>query len=102
MKILTQLQKLGLFRSICLAVLIVMSCAVHSDGQDEVLIPIRKNGKMGFADKTGKVVISPQFDTFAESFSEGMISVKIGEKWGLYRQNRQDRHQAAVRQNFTI
>src|ERR1051325_8349680 len=41
------------------------------------LFPIEDKGKYGFIDKTGKVVINPQFD-FAQNFSEDMAVVKVG------------------------
>ena len=44
--------------------------------------PIEENGKMGFRDLNGNVVIEPMFDE-AEMFSEGFSSVQIGNKWGL-------------------
>lgn len=57
--------------------------AISQDGED--YFPIRENGKTGFMDKTGKVVISPQFDaTLIEdgvTFSEGLAAVYVGDKW---------------------
>ena len=38
-------------------------------------------GKSGFIDKTGRIVINPQFDLPA-FFSEGLAAVFIGGKWG--------------------
>lgn len=41
---------------------------------------------MGFMDKTGKIVISPQFDSTLNedgvTFSEGLAAVYVGDKWG--------------------
>ena len=37
--------------------------------------------KMGFIDKTGKVVIEPIFD-FADNFSDGLAAVRMGDKRG--------------------
>ena len=42
---------------------------------------IRENGKYGFVDKNGNVVIEPQFDD-AWYFSEGRAAVKVGKKRG--------------------
>jgi hypothetical protein len=46
------------------------------------LYPINVNGKYGFMDRSGKTVITPQFDQ-TWGFSEGLASVKIGTKWGF-------------------
>ncbi|MDX2002737.1 MAG: WG repeat-containing protein [Chitinophagales bacterium] len=42
---------------------------------------IMKNGKTGFRDLDGNVVIEPKFD-MAEMFSEGLSAVQMGDKWG--------------------
>lgn len=41
-----------------------------------------QDGKCGFIDKKGKVIISFQFDT-ADSFSEGLAKVKQNDKYGF-------------------
>jgi hypothetical protein len=45
------------------------------------LLPVHVNGKYGFIDKTGKIIIHPQFD-WARDFKEGLAVVKIGGKYG--------------------
>ncbi|MEM7101897.1 MAG: WG repeat-containing protein [Bacteroidota bacterium] len=42
---------------------------------------IELNGKVGFIDYEGQVVIEPQFDD-AREFSEGMAAVKMNDRWG--------------------
>lgn len=42
---------------------------------------VKLNGKWGFVDGRGSMIISPQFDD-ALSFSEGLAAVKLDEKWG--------------------
>lgn len=68
--------------------LVLMFCIVGAlssfgqNGQEECgLFPIKKDGKWGYIDKTGKVVIEPQFDR-AAGFSEGLAFVWIGNKGG--------------------
>ena len=43
---------------------------------------VMQNGKTGFRDLDGKIVIEPKFDN-AEMFSEGLSTVKVGDKYGL-------------------
>lgn len=43
---------------------------------------IEKNGKTGFRDLDGKIVIKPIYD-MAEMFSEGYSAVQVGDKFGL-------------------
>lgn len=51
-----------------------------SDSRGTHLWPIVQNGKWGYIDKTGKIVIAPQFD-FAYSFSFGDVGfVNVGGK----------------------
>ena len=45
------------------------------------LYPIKVNGKYGFMDRSGKTIITPQFDG-AGGFSEGLADVRVGAKWG--------------------
>ena len=68
-----------LLRSIFISAL--LSLFLSSFSQD-ALFPIEEKGKYGFINKTGKVVITPQFE-FAESFSEGMAAVSVGGKRGF-------------------
>jgi len=56
-------------------------CKEFSEGLAGVML----NGKWGFIDRTGEVVISPQFDGFgffSERFSEGLAAVATGSKCG--------------------
>jgi hypothetical protein len=55
---------------------------IELDGFSEGLAPVKKGGKWGYVDTTGKFVIQPRFN-YAKSFSEGLAAVNIGEgKWG--------------------
>jgi hypothetical protein len=48
----------------------------------EGLARVQVGEKWGFIDKTGNLVIQPQFDEASE-FSEGLARVRIGDKWGF-------------------
>ena len=64
---------------ICLvffALILLASCQLK---KEESLFPVEVNGKLGYINKTGKIVIKPQFDyNEPEWFSEGLAVVKIG------------------------
>lgn len=45
-----------------------------------ITVQVAKNA-FGFLDKTGKLVVEPQFER-ADNFSEGLCPVRINEKWG--------------------
>ena len=59
------------------------SASRFSDGMARVQMggPMGKGGQLGLIDRTGKVVIKPQYQ-FAEDFSEGLCAVVIGGKYG--------------------
>jgi hypothetical protein len=48
----------------------------------EGLAKILVNKKFGYIDKTGQIVIKPQFES-AESFEEGLARIKLNNMWGL-------------------
>jgi hypothetical protein len=52
-------------------------------GEEKVgLFRVQIGSKYGFIDKTGKIVIKPQFDDALLGFFEGLAEVQIGGKWG--------------------
>jgi hypothetical protein len=65
--------------------LAVISCDFKSKDikkESVVLYPILQDGKWGYIDKTGKIVINPQFDN-AWRFNDGLAKVRFGEKYGF-------------------
>lgn len=54
----------------------MISCE-HSAPTRRALFPVSRNGKWGFVDATGTVVIEPQFDS-AKDFREGLALVRLG------------------------
>ncbi len=46
------------------------------------LYRIEENGKWGFIDSTGRMVIPATYDDSFYEFSEGLAAVQVGKKWG--------------------
>ncbi len=47
----------------------------------QALIPVKKGGKWGYINRTGKVIIDFKYES-ANVFSEGKACVKLANKWG--------------------
>jgi hypothetical protein len=45
-------------------------------------LPVQRDGKWGFLDLTGKIVIAPRFES-AYCFYEGLAAVRLNGKWGF-------------------
>ncbi len=64
--------------AVCLMVLPAASIFVFGqENKSDNWFPVRVNGKTGFIDRSGKVVIEPKFDG-ASYFSEGLAAVAFG------------------------
>lgn len=48
----------------------------------EGLVAVKVGGKYGYADKTGKIAIAPQFDEVYR-FTEELAGARIGSRWGF-------------------
>ncbi|HEY6190580.1 MAG TPA: WG repeat-containing protein [Pyrinomonadaceae bacterium] len=73
-------------RHLIIASFICMVC-LPADAQDRqsggrALFPIEQNDRWGYIDRTGQVVIPPQFEA-ADEFSEGLAAVEVRGKWGF-------------------
>jgi YARHG domain/WG containing repeat len=68
-----------------LFLILILSTVIHSElakaYEAIVLFLVEQDSKYGYIDKTGKIVIEPQFED-AEDFSEGLASIKIDGKYG--------------------
>ena len=73
-------------RRTALAFLVCVMClaAVAQDKGNEPgpLFPIEQNGKWGYIDRSGRVVVPTRFDV-ANDFSEGLGAVLVDGKWGF-------------------
>jgi hypothetical protein len=50
---------------------------------EPILFDVKVDGKWGFIDNTGKVVIQPQFEELGYGWYDGLMSVKQDGKWGF-------------------
>ena len=64
-------------KSILTSLMALACLGTHALAQNasESLLPIQQNGKWGYIDRSGELVIKPQFDS-AESFADGLALVR--------------------------
>src|SRR5919206_2169414 len=69
---------------LALALLLLATlCAAQARKSEEAfLFPVRQNDLWGYIDRTGKLIIKPQFDV-AWDFTEGLAYVKAGARRGI-------------------
>ncbi len=60
----------------------ISASGVPTSHSSEGLARVQLGNKYGFIDRSGQMVINPQFG-FAESFSEGLARVQLGNKYGF-------------------
>ena len=80
------MNRLRIILCVCVFVCVFfMAGCAHFRGEkivkDAPLYRISVNQKVGFIDRTGKIVIKPKFKK-AYNFYEGLACVKIGKKYG--------------------
>ena len=55
---------------------LLFAYAVYTaEGNSDARFPVKAQGKWGYIDKTGKLIIQPRFDD-AKPYSEGLAQVK--------------------------
>ncbi|MDX6271744.1 MAG: hypothetical protein QOD28_2967, partial [Acidobacteriota bacterium] len=67
---------------LCLVALCFASVAQERKKEAAALFPVRQEGKWGYIDRAGKIVIRPQYDV-AWEFTEGLAYVKSGAERGV-------------------
>lgn len=76
------MNKLCVWLGICVIVLVAPS-GYGAQRRDDDLTPFQTEGfRWGFKDKSGRVIIQPQFE-FAKPFSEGLAVVMLGGSYGF-------------------
>ncbi len=55
---------------------------VRREADENALFPAEQNGKWGFINRSGKIVIEPQFE-YAAEFSENLAWVQNGKMWSI-------------------
>jgi hypothetical protein len=72
----------ALFSIACISLSLSLSVSA-----DEELLPVRKNGKWGYIDHTGQLIIPIRYDQHCRPsvclFSEGLVRIDDGGKWGF-------------------
>ena len=72
----------------CLVAAILLSGRGIYAEEPKQLFTVVQDGKWGYIDRTGNVIIAPQFQQASE-FSEGVAAVNIDGKWGYIDQKGQ-------------
>lgn len=68
---------------VLIQLILIVPLLTFAQGQSETMLyPIVEDGRFGYIDENGSVVIKPQFND-AKPFHEGLARVKIGAKWGF-------------------
>lgn len=75
-----------LINTILIVICLAAFSAAHNVAAQEYIsdswFPVQVDGKYGFIDRTGKIVIEPTFESVG-IFAEGLADAKSGGKWGL-------------------
>src|SRR5437588_1819356 len=62
-------------------VILLATILILAFSHNTALFPVTVNGKIGYINSAGKVIIQPQFNN-AGRFEEGMAPVLSGRTWG--------------------
>src|ERR1043166_4205854 len=75
------LRKMAFAFAFAIASAVTAGSAVASPDQTFKPFVISHEGKFGYIDVTGRVIITPRFDRASE-FTEGLAAVQLGTKFG--------------------
>lgn len=67
---------------ICFTLTALLVNAQERVSKPDRLFRIVENGLFGYIDKTGRVVVKPQYENARSEFSEGLVAVEVNKKWG--------------------
>nr|MBA3806501.1 WG repeat-containing protein [Acidobacteriota bacterium] len=73
------MKKVFVLLFLCLAALVLPCPAQDQQRETGALLPVRQNGKWGYIDRKGALLIQPQYDD-AWDFSEGLAYARAGNK----------------------
>lgn len=69
-------------RIVCCLFCLCISLSIQAQQTDRALFPVQHGDRWGYIDRSGKIVIEPQFER-AEEFSEGLAAIELDGKWGF-------------------
>ena len=72
----------GKFLLFCLLLSLVNYSVAQNNSEENQLISVEVAGKWGYIDKTGKMVIKPQFDDAFNFEENDWARVKVNDKYG--------------------
>ncbi len=67
---------------ICFALTVSIASAQKRTDKPDMLFRIVKKHLFGYIDKSGRVVVEPQYEDARSKFSEGLVAVEVNKKWG--------------------
>ena len=77
-------RNISFFTAFAIAAFWAMTCIPVSGQESAGLFPVEVNGKCGFINKAGSMVITPQFEAALSGFHEGLAVVKVGGDQACY------------------
>lgn len=70
----------------CCCLMLLQLLLFAQNEQTLLLAPVKDNGKWGYVNDNGKMVVLPKFE-FANEFTDGFAAVKVNNRWGFINGN---------------